>query len=168
LQVGKNIQKQVGVETTKVILRAQSTTLPIITLLFGTLFAWSKNHRLAKEAATMRERERTLERKLLDFEMRSYTRAGMKKNPTSGLLRAVRQALRVPVAEIAGKMGVCRSVAFDLEAREPKNRISLRSMTRMAEAMGCKVVYGIVPKNGLTLEALAEERLWRGIRTTRD
>jgi transcriptional regulator with XRE-family HTH domain len=71
----------------------------------------------------------------------------------------VRQALNVPIAEIAEKMGVNRSGVFDLEAREPKNTISLRSMSRMAEAMGCKVVYGIVPNGGKKLEDLAEERL---------
>jgi transcriptional regulator with XRE-family HTH domain len=108
----------------------------------------------------MREKERKLARRKLDFELRSYRRAGMAKNPTNELLRAVRQALRVPVAEIARKMGVSRSAVFDLEAREPKNTISLRSLSRMAEAMGCKVVYGIVPMGGKTLERLAEERLW--------
>jgi hypothetical protein len=46
--------------------------------------------------------------------MQPYRRAGMAKNPTNQLLRAVRQALRVPVAEIAEKMEVCRSVVFDL------------------------------------------------------
>jgi len=30
----------------------------------------------------------------------------------------------------------------------------------MAQAMGCKMVYGIVPMGGKTLEALAEHRLW--------
>jgi hypothetical protein len=29
--------------------------------------------------------------------------------------------------------------------------------------MGCVVVYGIVPKDGLTLEALYERRLWAGL-----
>jgi hypothetical protein len=33
----------------------------------------------------------------------------------------------------------------------------------MAEAMGCKVVYGVVPLNGKTLEELAEERMWREV-----
>jgi hypothetical protein len=33
-------------------------------------------------------------------------------------------------------------------------------MARQAEAMGCMVVYGIVPKGGKTLDRLAEERLW--------
>jgi len=111
----------------------------------------------------MRERERKLARKKLDVEMRHYRRAGMDKNPTNQLLRAVRQALRVPVLEIAEKMGVCRSVVLDLEAREPKNTVTLKSMSRMAEAMGCKVVYGIVPLGGKALEELAEERLWASV-----
>jgi len=111
----------------------------------------------------MRERERKLARKKLDIEMRHYRRAGGEKNPTQGLLRAVRQALRVPVAEIAEKMGVNRSGVFDLEAREIQSTVSLRSMARMAKAMGCKLVYGIVPENGKTMEALAEERLWASV-----
>ena len=111
----------------------------------------------------MRERERRLARKKLDVEMRPYRRAGMDKNPTNELLRAVRQALRVPVAEIAKKMGVCKSVVLDFEARELSNTITLRSMSRMAEAMGCKVVYGIVPEGGKKLEDLVEERLWKAL-----
>ena len=33
----------------------------------------------------------------------------------------------------------------------------------MAGAMGCKVVYGVVPLNSGTFEHLAEERLWREV-----
>lgn len=111
----------------------------------------------------MRKLERELTRRRLDFEMRSYRQAGKAKNPTNDLLRAVRQALHIPVAEVAGKMGVNRSAVFELEAREVKNTISLRSMSRMAQAMGCKVVYGIVPAGGKTLVELAEERLWASV-----
>ena len=111
----------------------------------------------------MRERERVLARRRLDLEMRPYRRAGLTKKPTNGLLRAVRRALRVPVAEIAGKMGISRSVVFDIEEREPKNSITLRSMSRMAQAVGCKMVYGIVPLGGRTLGELAEERLWASV-----
>jgi transcriptional regulator with XRE-family HTH domain len=67
------------------------------------------------------------------------------------------------MAEIAGKMGVSPSVVFDIEKREPKNSISLRSLSRVAQAMGCKVVYGIVPAGGKTLAELAEERLWASV-----
>jgi transcriptional regulator with XRE-family HTH domain len=95
--------------------------------------------------------------------MRPYRRAGLTRKPTNGLLKAVRQALRVPVAEIAGKMKVNRSLIFDLEAREVKNTITIRSISRMAQAMGCKMVYGIVPLGGKTLVELAEERLWASV-----
>jgi transcriptional regulator with XRE-family HTH domain len=111
----------------------------------------------------MREMERRLARKKLDVEMKPYRRAGKEKNPTNGLLRMVRQSLRVPVSEIAEKMGVCKSVVLDFETGEAKNSITLKSMSRMAGAMGCKLVYGIVPQGGKTLEALAEERLWASV-----
>jgi predicted DNA-binding mobile mystery protein A len=108
----------------------------------------------------MRERERRLARRKLDLELRPFRQAGREKNPTNALLRTVRQVLRVPVAEIAEKMGVSRSAVFDMEEREPKNTITLSSLSRVAEAMGCKLVYGIVPRGGKNLEELAEERLW--------
>jgi len=111
----------------------------------------------------MREKDRGLARKRLDIEMRPFRRAGMQKNPTSGLLRAVRQTLGVPVLEIAVKMGVAYSVIYDMEAGELKSSITLRSMSRMAQAMGCKVVYGIVPEGGKTLDDLHERRLWASV-----
>jgi predicted DNA-binding mobile mystery protein A len=108
----------------------------------------------------MREQERRLARARLDREMQAFRKAGMEKNSTSGLLRAVRQALGIEIAEIAKTAGVDRSVVYDLEARELSAAITLRSLARQAEAMGCKVVYGIVPLEGKTLERLAEERWW--------
>ena len=86
-----------------------------------------------------------------------------KENPTNGLLRAIRKALRVPVAEIAEKAEVGRSTLFDFERRELESSITLKSLSRIAEAMDCKLVYGIVPNGGKTLEALAEERMWRAV-----
>jgi predicted DNA-binding mobile mystery protein A len=107
--------------------------------------------------------ERRLMRKKLDREMRFYRLAGREKNPTSGLLRVVRQALKIPIKEIMERMGIRETAVFDLEEREETGSITLRSLGRMAEAMGCKVVYGIVPANGKTLEAMDEERLWTSV-----
>jgi hypothetical protein len=111
----------------------------------------------------MRERERKVLLRRLDVEMRAIRRAGLVKNPTTGLLRAVRTALRIPVDEIMEKMGVGWTAVFELETREMRQTASMKSMARMAKAMGCKVVYGIVPENGKTLEWLAEARLWRAV-----
>ena len=105
----------------------------------------------------MRETERKQERKRLDFEMRSYRNAGRAKNPTQGLLAAIRLSLRIPVSEIAGNARVNRSGVYDFEASERRRTITLKSMAKIADAMGCKVVYGIVPKGGKTLEQLRRE-----------
>ena len=111
----------------------------------------------------MRAMERKLLLRKLDKEMRNYRLAAREKNPTNGLLRAVREALRIPFKEMSERTGVGRKAVFELEEREETGAIMLRSLGRMAEAMGCKVVYGVVPLNGKTLEDLAEERLWRDV-----
>jgi transcriptional regulator with XRE-family HTH domain len=111
----------------------------------------------------MRKKDRKMERRRLDEEMRPFRKAGRKPNSTEGLLRAVRQAVGIPLAEIAEKGGVVVSTVTDFELRELERTITLRSLGRMADAMGCKVVYGVVPRKGGTLEHLAEERLWRKV-----
>lgn len=111
----------------------------------------------------MVEMERKLTRKKLDAEMKAFRSAAKGANPTNALLRAIRRALAIPVKEIAGKMGVGRSTVNELEVSERSQTISMRSLGRVAAAMGCKVVYGVVPVNGKTLEELAEDRLWRKV-----
>lgn len=100
-------------------------------------------------------------RRQLDMEMAPFRRAGRDENATSGLLRAVRQSLEIPIGEIATKLGVVKSVVLAYEMSELNTTIQMATMVRMAGAMGCKVVYGLVPRDGKTLEALAEERLWQ-------
>lgn len=118
---------------------------------------------MESEVAEMLEKDRKLLRRRLDEEMKPFRMAGRQSDPTNGLLRAVREALRIPLAEIAEMGGVGQSTVQDFEVRELQTTITLRSLARMAEAMGCKVVYGVVPMKGKTFEYLAEERLWRKV-----
>jgi hypothetical protein len=55
------------------------------------------------------------------------------------------------------------SVVFDFEDREVSGAILVSSLARVAEALGCKLVYGIVPQRGQTYEEVAEEREWEQI-----
>lgn len=103
----------------------------------------------------MRERDRIVARRKLDKEMRPLRVLAKTPNQTPGLLRAVRQALGVRAGEMAKRLGVNRSVLFRLERSELAWTISLDSMNRVAKAMGCQLVYGIVPQRGATLEELA-------------
>ncbi len=111
----------------------------------------------------MHERDRKAARIKLDREMQPFRRAGREKNPSNELLRGVRRAVGIPLKEIAEKLGVAQSSLLDAEIRERRRTITLESLARMAKAMGCKVVYGVVPEDGGTLEQLAEERLWRAV-----
>jgi transcriptional regulator with XRE-family HTH domain len=108
----------------------------------------------------MRKEERELARRRLDTELRYYRLAGREKRPTQELLRRVRQVLGLRSAEVARVLGVNRSVLFRLEGSEARRTISLRAMSRVAGAMDCKVVYAIIPRDGTTLEEMAERRKW--------
>ncbi len=116
----------------------------------------------------MRERERRLARKKLDKEMKYFRWAAREKKPTPGLLRAVRLALGVPVAEMLKETGGSPSVLFRLEHSEIRGTISVKVLDRVAQSMGCQLVYAIVPRDGKTLEDMAERRLWAEVLGTRD
>jgi predicted DNA-binding mobile mystery protein A len=116
----------------------------------------------------MRDKERNLVRRKLDKELKYYRWAGKEENPTQGLLRTVRKALGIPAAEILKEVGVSPSVLFRLEQSERRGTISLKGLDRVAQAMGCKLVYAIVPREGNTLEELAERRLWEKVLGTGD
>jgi transcriptional regulator with XRE-family HTH domain len=106
----------------------------------------------------MRGIERDLARKRLDKELKYYRWAGREKNPTQGLLRVIRHALGVPVAEILREIEVSPSVFFRLEQSEERGTISVNGLDRVAQAMGCKLIYAVVPRSGKTLEEEAEKR----------
>lgn len=110
---------------------------------------------MAREGIAMRERDRFTARRKLDAEMRPLRVLGKKRGQTEGLLQAVRTALGLRAGVVAERLGVNRSVLFRLEKSEKEWRINLASMSRVAEAMGCEVVYGIIPRKGTTLEQLA-------------
>jgi predicted DNA-binding mobile mystery protein A len=77
--------------------------------------------------------------------------------PTKGWLRAIREATGITVSETARRMGRAPSLVIQQERAEADYRITLRSLGKAAEALGCQLVYVLVPKNGSIYE-LAEER----------
>ena len=116
----------------------------------------------------MRNAERQMARRRLDRELRYFRLAAKVKNPTENLLRAVRQALGIPMAEMARAMKINPSVIFRLERSQARGKISLDAMERVAGAMECEVVYAVIPQDGKTLEQLAERRMWEKLLGTRD
>lgn len=77
--------------------------------------------------------------------------------PRGGWLRAVREALGVPQSQVAKTMHVKQQSIVSFEKAEANDRITLRNLRRMADALGCELVYAIVPKSG-SIQGLAEQR----------
>ncbi len=114
----------------------------------------------------MRERARLdLERKV-----RLYRKARTQPRPPEGWLRAMRLAVGVPAEQIADQMGFTRRMVFQTERAEQNRNITLERLERMARAVGCDLVYGLVPwERSLEDRAmeLVEREVWRKRYTSR-
>ncbi|SED24732.1 mobile mystery protein A [Rhizobiales bacterium GAS188] len=80
--------------------------------------------------------------------------------PPKGWVRAVRDALGMTTAQLARRVGVSQPRIVELEQSEVSGSITLHSLQRAAEALGCRVVYALVPERPLAavLRERAEER----------
>jgi len=103
----------------------------------------------------MQQQDRRVARARLDRELRPLRMMAKAQPQTRGHLRAVRQALGMRAGEMADRMSMHRSVLYRLEESELAGTISMGKLQDVAAAMGCVLVYGIVPSHGETLEELA-------------
>ena len=114
----------------------------------------------------MRNDERSVALDDLDREMKHFrlaARVTVRGWRDRSQLRRLRHVLGIPMAEIVDALKVNRSVLGRLEQREERRTISLKALDRAAAALGCKVVYGIVPENGKTVTEIAERRRWEKV-----
>jgi predicted DNA-binding mobile mystery protein A len=77
--------------------------------------------------------------------------------PRRGWLHAIREALGLTLRQVGESMHTTRQQIQAFENAEAEDRITLASLRRVAEAMGCELVYRVVPKSGSMFE-LAEKR----------
>jgi predicted DNA-binding mobile mystery protein A len=103
----------------------------------------------------MQKEERQRVRRDLDNDIRIFRSRKIRRTPW-GWLRGVRQALGMQAGEIARRMKIGESEVFRLEVAEQQESITLRKLREAAAAMGCELVYAVVPVRG-SLEDLAEE-----------
>ena len=69
--------------------------------------------------------------------------------PRAGWLRAIREALGMTVRQFAKAAGTAPSTAQAAERAEAKGDISLSTLTRYADALGCELRYVLVPRKPL-------------------
>lgn len=79
--------------------------------------------------------------------------------PRSGWLKAIRGALGMTTRKLAARLKTDMSAVVRMEEREAKGAVTLESLDRAARAMGCRLVYAIVPDPRYgSLEAILDER----------
>lgn len=66
-----------------------------------------------------------------------------------GYIREIRDALEMSSYQLADRMGLSQSTVMDMEASERKGTITINSLERAAAALGCKLVYALVPDDSL-------------------
>ncbi|AGX86717.1 mobile mystery protein A [Candidatus Symbiobacter mobilis] len=101
----------------------------------------------------------------IDANLNRWRSADLPARPPIGWLKAIREGLGMAKTDLADRLGVTTSTVTRLETSEADDTISLATLRRAAEAMGCELQYALVPKQSLadTLEnramALARQQM---------
>jgi predicted DNA-binding mobile mystery protein A len=106
----------------------------------------------------MRPEFRTLRAKQLERTLEAFDAAKNSPRPQKGWLRAIREATGISLREMATRLKKTPTLAAKLEKSEAEYRITLASLRDAADALGCHLVYALVPKSG-SIQHLAEERV---------
>ena len=79
--------------------------------------------------------------------------------PLSGWLKALREAMGIPLRAQAAKAGIRAPTLLISERNEASGAITLNQLRRIGEVMDCELVYALVPRQKLMgrVERRAEE-----------
>lgn len=88
-------------------------------------------------------------REAMDRRRESLGPASRYAIPQRGWVRAIRDALGMPAADLGHRMGVSGATVRALEKSEVNGGARLSSLRRAAAAMDCTFVYAFIPNQGL-------------------
>ncbi len=71
------------------------------------------------------------------------------QRPPKGWIRAIRDALGMTTTQYAKRLGVSQPRIVELEKSEQSGGVTLNTLQRAAEALGCRLVYVLVPERPL-------------------
>jgi predicted DNA-binding mobile mystery protein A len=105
----------------------------------------------------MRNEFRQLRLRQLDRAVAPFRAAQASPRPPKGWIRAIREALGISASVLGERMGTSRQLTLQQEKAESEDRITLKSLRVLAQALDCDLVYGLVPRAG-SLEELVDKR----------
>jgi predicted DNA-binding mobile mystery protein A len=87
------------------------------------------------------------------------TRSVSLTHPHLGWIRYLRDALHMSGFQLAQRLGVRQPTAARLEQKEREGTITVRALRRVAHALGCELVYALIPR--ATLKDIMDEQVAR-------
>jgi predicted DNA-binding mobile mystery protein A len=107
----------------------------------------------------MKSHFKDLKQRQLDAGLTRWRSAELPARPPSGWIKAIREALGMPAAHLAKRLGLVPSTVLRLETSEADDTISLGSLRRAAEALDCELQYALVPRQSIaqTMESQANK-----------
>lgn len=88
---------------------------------------------------------------------RRFENMSFEPQPKIGWIKTIREALSMPLAYPANKLGISQQSVSQLEKNEATGRITLQSLRQLAESIGCELHYAIVPHNE-SLQSIIKKR----------
>jgi predicted DNA-binding mobile mystery protein A len=95
----------------------------------------TKNHKLIREQ--------------LDQALKRFKVLQAMNIPPKGWMRAIRDALGMNGRQFAQRMSVSPARISKMESDEVAGAVTLKTLQRAAEALDCRLVYGLVPRTTL-------------------
>src|SRR5258708_1905943 len=69
--------------------------------------------------------------------------------PTGGWIKGIRTALGMTAKQLGRRISVSQNAVSEAERAEVEGRITLKTLGRIADGLGCDVVYALVPRGSL-------------------
>jgi len=69
--------------------------------------------------------------------------------PKEGWIRTLRKALGMSSPQLAERLNVSKSQASQMERMEVEDRVTLKQLRRVAEALDCDLQYALVPRKSV-------------------
>ena len=90
-----------------------------------------------------------IRRRQLDRQLDSYREMTQASGSAKGWVRAIREGLGLSGVQLAKRLRVSPASVSELEKGEVARTVSLATLEKAAHAMGCRLVYALVPEKRL-------------------
>ena len=107
----------------------------------------------------MKEKNQRNQRKIIERKLKAWLPLRKDQPPPSGWIKAIRGALGINASQLAARLGMKHSAILKFEQRETMGKVTLETLEKVAQAMNCRLIYSIVPKDPYpSLDSILEEQ----------